>query len=228
MPAKKSVVQKTKKHAESEVKSQKEIGDKKRGALSSVATAFKTYGEDLKKIGGDLALPYRHFVHWNVSKTVIFAYALIAGLVFSLPFLLAIGGVIFYALSFPAGEATAALVSSKESISTGLINAALFENFGKAALSIVLFLFVLATFSIFATYGYYLLAHAYRGYFEGIETPLRSNPFFDWKRVWKFAGVLGWSSLYVLAPILVGAALFLVAILLFATNSEEVSQNFVL
>lgn len=226
MPAKKSVVQKTKKHVESEAP--KEAPDERTGTFDSIAAAFKLYGSDLKKTGGDVVLPYRHFVHWNVSKAVIFGYSLVAGLVFSLPFLIAIGAVIFYALSFPAGEATEALVSSKESISTTLVSAALFENFGKAALSVILFLFVLATFSIFATYGYYLLAHAYRGYFEGTETPLRSNAFFDWKRVWKFAGVLGWSSLYVLAPILVGAALFLVAILLFATNSEEISRNFVL
>lgn len=163
-----------------------------------------------------------------MSKVVIFVYVLVAGLVFSLPFLIAIGGIIFYSLSFPAGEATGALVSSKESISTTLVSAAFFENFGKAALAIVLFLFVLVSFSIFATYGYYLLSHVYRGYFEGTETTLRSNAFFDWKRVWKFAGVLGWSSLYVLAPILVGALFFLVAILLFATNPEEISKNLIL
>lgn len=150
MPVKKSVVKKTKKHAEAEMP--KEVAATRRGIAASIAEAFKAYGEDLKKIGGDIALPYRHFVHWNVSKAVIFAYSLVAGLVFSLPFLIAIGAIIFYALSFPAGEATEALVSSKESISTTLVSAALFENFGKAVLSVVLFLFVLTSFSIFATY----------------------------------------------------------------------------
>lgn len=34
------------------------------------------------------------------------------------------------------------------------------------------------------------------------------NHYFSWKRLWKFIGIIGWVSLYILAPILVGGVWF--------------------
>lgn len=182
-----------------------------------IKTALSNYAADLKAVGKDFVLPYRHFVHWNLSKIVTFCYAALAGLVFSIPFLLAIAGTVYYALSFPAGEATKTMLS-QNSISPLLIQAVLYENGGKVAFAALLFICVLAVFSVFVSYGYYLLANVYRSYAEDAELPVLKNRYFDWKGIWKFTATLGWSSLYVLAPVVV--AIFAFAGIAFWSYSE--------
>lgn len=102
-----------------------------------IKKAFSNYFSDLRSMGRDFAVPYRHFVHWNVSKLVTFLYSLAAGFVFSIPFLLVIAGTIYYALSFPAGEATTAMLS-QNSVTPALLQAVAVENVGKIAFVAVL------------------------------------------------------------------------------------------
>ena len=182
-----------------------------------IKNALLNYAADVKAVGKDFVSPYRHFVHWNLSKVATFLYAALAGFAFSIPFLLAIAGIIYYALSFPAGEATKTMLS-ENSISPLLIQAVLYENGGKVALVALLFICILTVFSVFVSYGYYLLANVYRSYAEGVELPVLENRYFDWKGIWKFTATLGWSSLYVLAPIVV--ALFVFAGIAFWSYSE--------
>ena len=188
---------------------------------TSVTASVGTYVADLRSVGRDIAVPYRHFIHWNRSKIAIFVYAFLAGAVFSIPFLLAIGGIVYYALSFPAGETTAALVSARETVSATVVSAALIENWGKVAVIGILLVAVVAIFSIFVTYGYYLLANVYRSYLEGKEIRVLSNGYFDWKRLRKFTAALGWSSLFSSIPLLVGAALFVLALFVFGAGTAE-------
>lgn len=173
-----------------------------------IKKAFSNYFSDLRSMGRDFAVPYRHFVHWNVSKLATFLYSLVAGFVFSIPLLLIVAGVIYYALSFPAGEATVAMLS-QNSVTPGLLQAVAVENVGKIAFIAVLGVLVITVFSVFVSYGYFLLANVYRSYLEGAELPVLKNRYFDWKAVWKFTATLGWSSLYVLAPVVVCALIIL-------------------
>lgn len=102
-----------------------------------IKNAFSKYFSNLKSVGRDFTIPYRHFLHWNVSKLATFLYALVAGFVFSIPLLLAIAATIYYALSFPAGEATVAMLS-QNSITPLLMQAVVVENVGKIAFIAVL------------------------------------------------------------------------------------------
>ena len=123
-----------------------------------IKNALLNYGADVKAVGKDFVSPYRHFVHWNLSKVATFVYAAIAGLVFSVPFLLTIAATIYYALSFPAGEATKTMLS-QNSVTPLLIQAVLFENGGKVAFIALLVVCIIAVFSVFVSYGYFLLAN---------------------------------------------------------------------
>lgn len=183
-----------------------------------IKNALLNYGADVKAVGKDFVSPYRHFIHWNLSKVATFVYAAIAGLVFSVPFLLTIAATIYYALSFPAGEATKTMLS-QNSVTPLLIQAVLFENGGKVAFIALLVVCIIAVFSVFVSYGYFLLANVYRSYAEGVELPVLKNRYFDWKGIWKFTATLGWSSLYVLAPIVV--ALFVFAGIAFWSYGEN-------
>lgn len=190
---------------------------------------LSNYFSDLRDTGKEFAIPFRHFVHWNLSKLVIFVYSFAAGLVFSVPFLLAMGAIGYYALAFPAGDATSALVSSRQTLSVSLIQLALLENLGKVVVELLLFVCVLTVFSIFVTYGYYLLANVYRSYLEGTELPVRTNAYFDRKRLYKFTAALGWSSLYVLTPVVVGLVAFAVAVIFLSSpDAADESRNLVL
>ncbi|MDQ1343682.1 MAG: hypothetical protein QG650_402, partial [Patescibacteria group bacterium] len=175
MPAKKTATEKAQKRTETETPPSSVSS-----FSHSVRAVFVQYLSDLKTTGREFAVPYRHFTHWNVSKLAIFLYSFAAGFVFSVPFLLAMGAIGYYALANPAGEATTTLLS-RQSVTPSLIQMVLLENMGKVAAEVVLFAFVLTIFSVFITYGYYLLANVYRGYLENAELPLRANEYFHWK-----------------------------------------------
>lgn len=173
--------------------------------IKNVTQVFSTYFSDIKAVGGDVSLTYRNFRHWNLSKLAIFAYSWIAGLAFSVPFILAMVGIVYWTLTYPAGEATAAMMDKGATVLTStLIFQVLIENFGKAIALVTLFVCVLGTFSVFVSYGYFLLSRTYRSYVEDHNLPVFGNAFFDWKLIWKYTVVLGWSTLYPAAPILLG------------------------
>lgn len=190
---------------------------------AKVRSAVLSYGSDVRGIGADSLLAYRNFVHWNLSKLAIFAYAFAAGLIFSIPFLLGIVGIGYYALSNPAGDASRSLFEGKASLP--LIQAAILENFGAVTGAVILLLCVVTVFSIFVSYGYFLLSNVHRSYLEGAPLKIRSNLFFAWKKVLRFVAVLGWASLYLLAPALVGIVAFGIAIATMSSGDADPAKN---
>jgi hypothetical protein len=55
------------------------------------------------------------------------------------------------------------------------------------------------------SYGYFLSAKLYTSYIEGEKT-LR-NEYWNLRKIWKYTGVLGWSTLYMLPSLLLGIAI---------------------
>lgn len=159
-------------------------------------------------MGSDVLLPYRHFVHWSVSKAAILLYALLAGTVASVPFAFGIWGVLWYVRSFPAGKATESVLNGTVD-SVGVFQVAAIENFWPLTLATVLLALIITIYLFFFAYGYYLLSATYRSYVEGSALPVLKNAYFDRRRMGKFLGVFGWVSLYVGIPLLAGLLAFL-------------------
>lgn len=149
-----------------------------------------SYMADLKEIFGNVALLYRNFLHWNISKIVIFLYANIVGFIASIPFV----GIIVYQY-FTSYSKLGLTVSAEEF---------LLGNIGTVIITVLLLLCIVTIFICTYTYGNFLLQNVYKSYLVGEKLPYAKNLYFSGKHFRAYIGILGWISLYLLAPILVG------------------------
>ena len=160
-----------------------------------------TYRQTLAAIFADIKLVYRNFWHWNLSKIVLFAYAILASFICSIPFLaLILLG--FYLIS-PALQGIP--MNNQE-----LIVGAILSNIPTLILMLVSGLVVLSILVYFFSYYYYLLTHVYRGYMDGKKLGYFENHYFSWKHIWKFMALISWVGLYLLVPIIGCFIVFLV------------------
>lgn len=73
----------------------------------------------------------------------------------------------------------------------------------------ILLLCIITIFICTYTYGNFLLQNVYKSYVIGEKLPYTKNLYFSWKHFRAYIGILGWSSLYVIAPIFVGFILII-------------------
>lgn len=154
---------------------------------------MQSYTAHIKYISRNVVLLYRNFLHWNISKISIFLYANIIGFVASLPFV----GIIVYQY-FSSYSKLGLSVSAEEF---------LLGNIGTVAFTILSLLCIVTIFICTYTYGNFLLQNVYKSYLTGEKLPYTENLYFSWKHFRTYIGILGWISLYLLAPIMVGVLL---------------------
>lgn len=153
----------------------------------------QSYIANLKQIFGNIILLYRNFFHWNISKICIFLYANIVGFIVSIPFV----GVIVYQY-FTSYSKLGLSVSAEEF---------LFGNIGTIFITLLVILCIATIFICTYTYGNFLLQNVYKSYLTGEKLPFTKNLYFSGKHFRAYIGILGWMSLYLLAPIMTGLIL---------------------
>ncbi|MDD5376692.1 MAG: hypothetical protein PHH16_01105 [Candidatus Gracilibacteria bacterium] len=154
---------------------------------------MQSYITHMKQISGNIILLYRNFLHWNISKICIFLYANIVGFIASLPFV----GIIVY--QYFTSYSKLGLSTSAEEFLLG--------NIGTIAITVLVFLCIVTIFICTYTYGNFLLQNVYKSYLMGEKLPYTKNLYFSGKHFRAYTGILGWISLYLLAPILIGIIL---------------------
>lgn len=156
---------------------------------------FQIYLSNLKQIFGNVILLYKNFFHWNISKICIFLYANIMGFIVSLPFV----GIILYQY-FTSYSKLGFSVSAEEF---------LLGNIGTIVITVLALLCIVTIFICTYTYGNFLLQNVYKSYLSGEKLPYMKNLYFSGKHFRAYMGILGWISLYLLAPIIVGIVLII-------------------
>ena len=156
---------------------------------------MKLYIDNLQQIFNNIVLLYKNFFHWNISKICVFLYANIVGFIVSLPFV----GVILY--QYFTSYSKLGLSVSAEEFFLG--------NIGTLLLTVLLILCIVAIFIATYTYGNFLKMNVYKSYLGGEKIPYTKNFYFSVKHFRTYMGILGWMSLYLLAPILIGLVLII-------------------
>jgi len=160
-----------------------------------------TYRQSLSKILNDIVLVYKNFFHWNLSKIVLFSYAILASIFLSLPFL----AIIIFCMYLIAPSLKEITMNNQE-----LLVEALLSHIPAILIILLSGVIILTILVFFFSYFYYLLTHVYHGYLEGKKLGYFENHFFSWKHIWKYCGVIGWTGLYLLIPIFGFFILFVV------------------
>ncbi len=139
----------------------------------------------------------------------------------SVPFL----GAIWYLLSDMVnglGSESLQDILVSGAISEDMLNA-LMSNYW--ALGAIIFcaasIFVILTSMM--TYGYYLSSRVYKSYLDGTPLSVLKNDYFSIPHILKFLGILGWSSLYLMIPLLCG--MVGLGILMLLTNNGIITSK---
>ena len=182
---------------------------------------FQSYWLSLRLIANDVLRLYRNFWHWNLSKVIILLVTLCLALLISIPFL----GAIWFLLSGMVnnlGTESLQDILVTGTLSEDMLNALMSNYWGLGGI-IFCVASILAILTSMMTYGYYLTSRVYQSYINGARLSVLKNDYFSIPHFWKFLGILGWSSLYLMIPLLCG--MVGLGILMLLTNNGIVTSK---
>lgn len=151
---------------------------------------MQLYITHLKQIFENIVLLYRNFLHWNISKIYVFLYSNIVGFIASLPFI----GILIYQYTTSYSKLGIS-ISAEEFLLSNMIT---------VIVTLFVILCILTIFICTYTYGNFLMQNVYKFYLTGEKLAYTKNLYFSGKHFRTYIGILGWISLYSLAPIVVG------------------------
>ena len=143
-----------------------------------------SYFSRLPEVLRSLRLPYQHFVHWNISKVIIWAYSIVLAILLALPWAILL---IVIAYQFTVGVApdTIARFLQMGEINLELARVIL-AHLPLLALGVLIagIMFLMGIFAF--TYGYLLLQRVHLGYASGERLPYLRNSYFSLSTLWRF------------------------------------------
>lgn len=154
----------------------------------------------LKQVFGDFLLLYKNFLHWNVSKILIYIAAFIFAFVLSLPFFLGMFAVMYVS---PVNWGEIVWYYAQ----TNMLPVTFYESINVHMWYFIWsgFLAILGILMLIAGFMQYLLTTTklYLWYIDGEKVPFLGNIYFNFKIFWKYVVYLGWVGLILLLPLLV-------------------------
>ena len=166
----------------------------------------------LKQVFGDFLLLYKNFLHWNVSKVLIYLAAFMFAFLLSLPFFLGMFAVMYFS---PINWGEIVWYYSQ----TNMLPVTFYESLHIFMLYFIAsgVLAVLWVAMLFAGFMQYLLTSSklYLWYIDGEKVPYLGNIYFNLKIFFKYIIYLGWVGLILLLPILVFIVWFVLLVLSF-------------
>lgn len=172
--------------------------------------AKKTYGERLSFLFASLALPYKNFLHWTLSKIAIFAYLLVFACLAALPFVL---GMLYLMYEFFQRVGNSRELT--QTVGYLLSGTVMDDPNGLQRLSPLLselpsmlgtlFLFLLAVlaFVFVFSYGMVLFQKVCISYQKGFALPIKDNVWFSYHHMNGFLWIVTYVGLYMLIPFLI-------------------------
>lgn len=163
---------------------------------------YTIYWQNLKEIAHNIWRLFQNFWHWNLSKVAIFIITLLTAVVASIPFL----GVIWFLINNMVGGLGVSVI--QDLMTTGILPDTvvdeLLKNYWIIGVILLCGAIIFGIVTCMMTYGYYLNIRVYQSYIEGNRLDIRKNDYVSIPHIWKFLGILGWSSLYLVIPVLFG------------------------
>lgn len=151
---------------------------------------------------------YKNFIHWNVSKLLIYILSFVLGLLLSMPFFVILWWMVYFdpiswkEIGYNFFVTEAFWLSLLEAVSEHLVYL-IIEWF-------LLILWVLG-FLFWTTYSNILFAKLNIDYHNKLLTWYGKNYYFHWGMIWKFLWILSWIGLIALIP-------FFILVLVFAAT----------
>jgi len=166
----------------------------------------------LRKIFFDISLLYINFIHWNISKVLIYVFSFLLWALLSSPFFILIVVVAYFD---PVNWKDIIYnFLTTQSIWLSLITALSSHLFYIILQSI---LFVLAVGFLIFGYNYkiILLSNLYFSYLDWEKISYMKNIYFNTKKIFSYLSILSWIALVLLIPFLFFKIVFFILLFLF-------------
>lgn len=168
--------------------------------------------ENIKKIFLDLWILYKNFIHWNISKILIYLFSFLLWILFSLPFFLVLS-ILFFVDP----------INWKDIISTyfttGTVGFSFFEAISVWIWYIILewLLFILWFFWFIFWYSYSFIniLNLNLKYLNWEKISYMKNVYFDFTYIKKYFYILNWLWLFFLVFLLLFLFIFFIVVMLF-------------
>lgn len=152
--------------------------------------------EQFKNILIDLSLVYKNFIHWNVSKILIYIFWFFLWVVLSLPFLIILGLFMFFdPISWK--EVVSNYVSSGWSIWMSLV-AEIYNNFVILIIELIIFFLAIGFFIFWFSYKILTTINLYLSYLKWEKIKYMKNIYFNIKIIFSYLK-LSWVVTWILA-----------------------------
>ncbi len=181
---------------------------------------FPELFNDFKCILGDIWYMYKNFLHWNISKIIIFIWGLMLGVIIASPILLI---TIIVGLIDPISWGQIAAYGLWWTDPSLELIASLTQH--PFWLSVMIFLIIATLWFFFSgtAYGIFLLARLSLKYIERKRLSYTKNLYFSKQHIRSFFAMVCWGSLYLLIPPFIG--LVLIALVYSQNTSISLFQN---
>lgn len=168
--------------------------------------------EQMKNVYLDTIIPYKNFLHWNISKILINLSSLGLGLLLMFPFLLLLG------LSFYFDN-----ISWMEVISnyyaSGSLGLSVISQFYEHLFVIIFEFFLIVIWALAFTMGYsyknLLFSNLYLQYIDGQKLSYTENVYFNWEKIFTYVKMMVLIGLILLIPVVVLVILFFIYVFAF-------------
>ncbi len=181
----------------------------------------------IKNIFFDLLIPFENFIHWNISKLVIFIAGFLIWLISIIPFL-----IIVYVLET---KNDIPWWTIKDIFSTRIVwfdNPALLQIYKSHEILfnfyVILWLLAIIIFVLFYNYSNVLLAKLHLWYLKKEDVSVSKNSYFDFWKIWKYFCITINFLLYLLFPIVIFLVWYFIIVLIFdiPENASNIFSNF--
>lgn len=170
----------------------------------------------IKQLFLDLSLLFKNFIHWNISKILIWILSFLLWVLLWLPILILM--VIIWYFDPVNWQELLYNMTSQSTIPIQFYSE-LIANVWYVVLQWFLALVLITLFIIWISYKFILYSKLNLSYLSWKKLPYKENVYFDFALIKKFAWILGWGGLYLLIPIWVFILSFIILYFIFGWAS---------
>lgn len=154
--------------------------------------------KDLWIVFGNIALLYKNFIHWTISRLVIFITWVLLWFLLSIPFFIL--SIVFASIDSISWFNIAKSIAYTQGVSMELISA-FSNNFWMFFLQIFLWLMLFFSFIFWIQYSTICIYNLNLNYIKWNKLNFWENYYFNFKKIYKYLKVISLISLFLLIPI---------------------------
>lgn len=166
----------------------------------------------LRKIFFDISLLYKNFIHWNISKALIFVFSLLLWILIALPFLILLW-ILIYFDPINWNEIISSYLATNSVWMSFL--SALNENLLFMIIEFLLVITIISLFIFWYSYKIITLTNLNFSYLKWEKINYFKNIYFDYKKILTYLYILSRIWLILFLPILVFVLIFVILLFSF-------------